>query len=75
MVYYCPLIFQDVRDYVQRCDSCQRMGHPGQSNEMLLQPQVVLEPFEKWAIYFIGPFNSYSHEKVDNLICTDYLKK
>ena len=42
---------------------------------MPLQPQVVLEPFEKWAINFIGPINPPSHQKVHILVCTDYVTK
>jgi len=59
--YYWPSIFRDARDYVQRCDTYQQMGQPGKSDEIPLQPQIVLEPFEKWAIDFVGPFNPPSH--------------
>jgi hypothetical protein len=47
MGYYWPNIFQDVKNYVQACDNCQRMGQPTHRDEMPLQPQVVLEPFER----------------------------
>eukprot|EP00253_Pinus_taeda_P008031 PITA_08031 len=42
---------------------------------MPLQPQVVLKPFEKWAVDFFGPFNPPSHQKVHILVCTDYVTK
>jgi len=51
------------------------MGQPGQSYEMLLRPQLALEPFEKWAIDFVGPFNPPSHQKVHILVCIDYVTK
>ena len=38
MGYYWPMIFKDAKKYVQSCNSCQRMGHLGQADEMLLQP-------------------------------------
>lgn len=38
MGYYWPSIFRDARDYVRRCDSFQRMGQPGKTYEMPLQP-------------------------------------
>lgn len=75
MGYYWPSIFRDARDYVRRCDSCQQMGQPGKADEMPLQPQIVIEPFEKWAIDFVGPFNPPSHQKAYILVCTDYVTK
>jgi hypothetical protein len=51
------------------------MGRPVQIDEMPLQPQMVLEPFEKWAIDFVGPINPSSHRHSYILICTDYVTK
>ena len=48
--YYWPSIFKDATKYVKGCDSCQRMGRPASSDQMPLQPQVMIEPFEKWAL-------------------------
>ena len=46
MGYYWPLLFKDAKKYVWACDSCQRMGQPNHRDEMPLNPQVILEPFE-----------------------------
>lgn len=46
MGYYWPTIFKDYMKFVQACDSFQRMGYPGQSDEIPLHPQLVIEPFE-----------------------------
>ena len=42
---------------------------------MPLQPQLVFEPFESWALYFVGPINPPSKQKDYILVCTDYMKK
>lgn len=42
---------------------------------MSLHPQLVLEPFEKWALYFVGPINPPSQQKSCILVCTDYVTK
>lgn len=42
---------------------------------MSLQPQVLIEPFEKWALDFIGPINPPSKQKKYILVCTDYVTK
>ena len=55
--YYWPRIFKDEKKYVASCDDCQRMGKPTEVDEMPLQAQVVIEPFEKWALDFVGPIN------------------
>ena len=44
--YYWPSIFKDAKKFVQACDSCQRMGCLGQSDEIPLHSQLVIEPFE-----------------------------
>jgi hypothetical protein len=75
MGYYWPNIFEDAKNYVQTCDSCQHMGQPTHRDEMPLQPQVVLEPFERWAMDFVGPINPPSNKKVYILVCTDYMTK
>jgi hypothetical protein len=73
--YYWPTIFRDARKYVKSCDICQRMGKPVQTDEMSLQTQVLIEPFEKWALDFVGPINPPSRQKTYILVCTDYVTK
>jgi hypothetical protein len=73
--YYWPTIFKDAKKYVASCDDCQRMGKPTSADEMPLQTQVVIKPFEKWALDFIGPINPMSRRKRYILVCTDYVTK
>ena len=42
---------------------------------MPLQPQILIEPFEKWAFDFVGPINHASKKKKYILVCTDYVTK
>ena len=51
------------------------MGKPIKRDEMPLQPQVLIEPFEKWALDFVGPINPASKKKRYILVCTDYVTK
>ena len=51
------------------------MGRPVPSDEMSLMPQVLIEPFEKWALDFIGPINLPSKGKRYILVCVNYVTK
>jgi hypothetical protein len=75
MGYYWPSIFIDAKKYVKSCDSCQQMGKPGQVDEIPLKAQVVVKPFERWALDFIGPFNPKSNKKAYILVAMDYMTK
>ena len=51
------------------------MGKLVQSDEMSLQPQVLIEPFERWDLDFVGPITPMSKKKRYILVCTDYVTK
>jgi hypothetical protein len=36
---------------------------------------LVLEPFDKWALDFVGPINPYSHHNSYILVCTNCVTK
>ena len=42
---------------------------------MPLQPQLVVRPFNKWALDFVGPINPPLRQKIYVLVCTDYMNK
>eukprot|EP00253_Pinus_taeda_P008407 PITA_08407 len=51
------------------------MGKPTQKDEMPLQLQVTLEPFEKWGMDFVGPINPSLRQRSYIIVCNDYLTK
>jgi len=75
MCYYWPTIFKDTKKFVQACDSFQRIGRPGQFDEMPLHPQLVIEAFECWVLDFIGPINPSSNQKTYILVPIEYVTK
>ena len=44
-------------------------------DEMPLQPQLVVEPFDRWALDFVGPINPPSKKKFYILVCTGYMEE
>ena len=51
------------------------MGQPNRLDQMPLQPQLVVEPFDRWALDFVGPINPHSRKKSYILVCTNYMTK
>eukprot|EP00253_Pinus_taeda_P005470 PITA_05470 len=73
--YYWPTIFKDAKKFVQACDSFQRAGRPSHSDEMPSKSQLVIEPFERWALDFMGPINPPSNQKTYILVARKYITK
>ena len=51
------------------------MEKPVARDEMPVQPQVLIEPFEKWALDFVRPIDLPSQGKRYILVCIDYVTK
>ena len=51
------------------------MGQPNRLDEMPLQPQLVVELFDRCVLDFVGPINPPSRHKVYILVFTDYMTK
>eukprot|EP00253_Pinus_taeda_P027851 PITA_27851 len=53
--FWWPTLHKDSKAYWKACDACQRKSMPSRRDELPLNAQVSLQPFEKWAIDFVGP--------------------
>ena len=42
---------------------------------MPIQPQLLVGPFDIWALDFVGPINPHSRKKAYTLVCIDYMTK
>jgi hypothetical protein len=73
--YYWPSIFKDVAKYVRSCDSCERIGRPTLDDKIPLRAQVMIEPFKKWSLDFVGQISPMSRKKNYILVCTYYVTK
>ncbi|KAL3689424.1 hypothetical protein R1sor_015733 [Riccia sorocarpa] len=75
--YWWPTVTKDVHQFISACDECQRYGKPGQFHRMTLTPIMASQPFQRWAIDFMGPISpkaGYSqHEYI--LVAVDYVTK
>ena len=68
---------KDIREFISKCDICQRMGRPLKQNHMPLIPINPSRTFEMWVIYFFGPFSIPGRRTGARYIITvvEYVKK
>jgi hypothetical protein len=71
--YYWPGMGNDIRNYIESCDECQRMGKP--KRDQIIIPIKVTEPFDQIGIDFVGPLKLSSKGNRYILVATDYLTK
>jgi hypothetical protein len=72
-LYYWPQMYENIKDYIKACDSCQRRGR--KRNPEPLQPIPVGNPFEKIGIDFVGPLPVTPRGNKYIIVATDYFTK
>src|SRR5947207_13416979 len=71
--YYWPQYYENIRKYVESCDSCQRRGRSRTNN--LLHPIPVYSPFYQIGIDFVKPLSRTKRGKKYIIVAIDYLTK
>ncbi|GJY09899.1 reverse transcriptase domain-containing protein, partial [Tanacetum coccineum] len=72
--FYWPSIFKDAKDYVMKCDACQKSGNISSRNDMPQNNIQVCEVFDIWGLDFMGPFPDSRGNKYI-LVVVDYVYK
>lgn len=67
-------MYEDSKDFVRRCQSCQRQGGITTRDAMPLTYNLQVEIFDVWGIDFMGPFPK-SHNCEYILVAVDYVSK
>jgi hypothetical protein len=72
--FFSTTMYQDTKDFVRRCNSCQRHGNINSRNAMPLTTNLQIELFDVWGIDDMGPFpKSGKLEYI--LVAVDYVSK
>ena len=72
--FWWPTLFKDAREFVLKCDRCQRTSNLSEKHEMPLKGIHKVEIFDVWGIDFMGHFSSSLGNKYI-LIMVDYISK
>jgi hypothetical protein len=72
--FFCPTMYQDIKDFVRRCNSCQRHGNINSRNAMPLTTNLQIELFDVWGIDYMGPFPKFGKFEYI-LVAVDYVSK
>ena len=74
--YFWPDLFKDAKEYVRKCDACQRYARNNLRIEMSVHVSLPLIPFEKWRIDYVGEVHPHSSKGMAYIImATEYLIK
>lgn len=71
--YYWPYMGNDIKNYIEACNECQRMGKP--KRDLSIVPIKVTGPFDQIGIDFVGPLKVSSKGNRYIIVATDYLTK
>ncbi|GJR68133.1 reverse transcriptase domain-containing protein [Tanacetum coccineum] len=72
--FYWLGIFKDAKDYVMKCDACQKLGNILSRNKLPQNNIQVCEVFNVWGLDFMGPFLDSKGNKYI-LVAVDYVSK
>ena len=71
-----PTVYNDAREWVVGCDTCQRAEQPLKRDFMPLYPSHAQELFERWGLDFIGPLKVSRTRRCRYIVvATEYLTK
>ena len=74
--YFWPDLFKDAKEYVRKCDACQRYESNDLRIKMPLHVSLPLVLFEKWGIDYVGEVHPQSSKgMVYIVVATEYLTK
>ena len=54
--FFWPTMYEDTKDFIRKCQSCQHHGEITARDAMPLQNNLQVELFDVWGIDFMGPF-------------------
>ncbi|MEI3777136.1 RNase H-like domain-containing protein [Pectobacterium brasiliense] len=74
--YFWPRLFQSVKDYVSKCETCKEYKPVNTARPGLMgNPKIVGKPFEAISCDLLGPFPVSRNRNVHLIVVSDYFSK
>ncbi|KAL2243384.1 UNVERIFIED_CONTAM: hypothetical protein Sindi_0456400 [Sesamum indicum] len=73
--YFWPTVLRDTKEFVQRCESCQKYASQIHAPRAPMQPIKVTCPFDQWGIDILGLFPPGKAQKKFIVVAVEYFSK
>ena len=73
--YFWPKMYNDILDYVNTCETCQRSKRNYSHSRTPLHPLPIVQLFDCWHMDIIGPLTTSSEGHRNILLCTDSMPR
>jgi hypothetical protein len=67
-------MYEDMKDFIQRCGACQRHENINSRDDISLTNNLQIELFDVWRIDYVGPFSKLKNCEYI-LVVVDYISK
>ncbi|KAL2254676.1 UNVERIFIED_CONTAM: Retrovirus-related Pol polyprotein from transposon [Sesamum indicum] len=73
--YFWPTLMKDCKEFVRRCEKCQKFASQIHTHAVPMIPVPITCPFDQWGIDIIGPFPPARAQKKFVIVAVEYFSK
>ncbi|KAL2226838.1 UNVERIFIED_CONTAM: Retrovirus-related Pol polyprotein from transposon [Sesamum indicum] len=73
--YFWPTLFEDSKNLVRKCESCQKYASLIHQPATPMEPIKIACPFDQWGINIVGPFPPAQAQKKFIIVAVEYFSK
>ncbi|KAL2236290.1 UNVERIFIED_CONTAM: Gag-Pol polyprotein [Sesamum indicum] len=73
--YFWPTLMRDCKEFVRRCEKCQKFASQIHTHAVPMIPVPITCPFDQWGIDIIGPFPPARAQKKFVIVAVEYFSK
>ncbi|KAL2236241.1 UNVERIFIED_CONTAM: Retrovirus-related Pol polyprotein from transposon opus [Sesamum indicum] len=73
--YFWPTLMRDCKEFVRRCEKCQKFASQIHTHAVPMTPVSITCPFDQWGIDILGPFPPARAQKKFVIVAVEYFSK